>query len=63
MAKDEKTRRYQVNFHPYIVEVIREAEYMYKLDLGKEYRLIIDSIDTILFYQNQSQVTIVLILN
>ncbi|XP_019756852.1 dynein axonemal heavy chain 8 [Dendroctonus ponderosae] len=33
MTKDEKTRRYLVNFHPYISEVIREAEYMYKLDL------------------------------
>ncbi|KAL1516507.1 hypothetical protein ABEB36_000416 [Hypothenemus hampei] len=33
MTKDEKTRRYKVNFHPYISEVIREAEYMYKLEL------------------------------
>ncbi|CAG9816206.1 unnamed protein product [Phaedon cochleariae] len=34
LTKDEKTRRYRVNFDPYISEVIREAEYMYKLDLG-----------------------------
>ncbi|XP_030752815.1 dynein heavy chain 8, axonemal [Sitophilus oryzae] len=34
MCKEEKTRRYQVNYHPYITEVIREAEYMYKLDLA-----------------------------
>ncbi|XP_060520516.1 dynein axonemal heavy chain 8 isoform X2 [Cylas formicarius] len=33
LAKDERTKHYQVNFHPYITEVIREAEYMYKLDL------------------------------
>lgn len=35
LRKHDKTRRYQVNFDPYISEVIREAEYMYKLDLGK----------------------------
>lgn len=34
MTKDEKTRRYKLNFHSYISEVIRESEYMYKLDLG-----------------------------
>lgn len=34
LYKHEKTKRYCVNFHPYISEVIREAEYMYKLDLG-----------------------------
>ncbi|XP_050311595.1 dynein axonemal heavy chain 8 [Anthonomus grandis grandis] len=34
MTKDEKTRRYKVNFHPYIIESIREAEYMYKLNLA-----------------------------
>lgn len=33
LTKDPKTRRYLVNFDPYIIEVIREAEYMYKLDL------------------------------
>ncbi|KAG5892027.1 hypothetical protein JTB14_024467 [Gonioctena quinquepunctata] len=36
LTKHEKTRRYYVNFDPYIAEVIREAEYMYKLDLGNE---------------------------
>ncbi|KAJ8919736.1 hypothetical protein NQ315_006264 [Exocentrus adspersus] len=34
LYKQEKTRRYTVNFNPYITEVIREAEYMYKLDLA-----------------------------
>ncbi|KAG5868053.1 hypothetical protein JTB14_022256 [Gonioctena quinquepunctata] len=34
LTKHEKTRRYYVNFDPYIAEVIREAEYMYKLDLA-----------------------------
>lgn len=34
LTKHETTRRYQINFDPYIQEVIREAEYMYKLDLG-----------------------------
>lgn len=33
LVKHEKTRLYAVNFHPYITETIREAEYMYKLDL------------------------------
>nr|CAI5817756.1 unnamed protein product [Callosobruchus analis] len=33
LTTHEKTKRYQVNFHDYITEVIREAEYMYKLDL------------------------------
>ncbi|KAJ3662197.1 hypothetical protein Zmor_006553 [Zophobas morio] len=33
LTKDPKTKRYKVNFHPYILEVIRESEYIYKLDL------------------------------
>lgn len=33
LTKDPKTKRFVVNFNPYITEVIREAEYMYKLDL------------------------------
>ncbi|XP_044272703.1 dynein axonemal heavy chain 8 [Tribolium madens] len=34
LTRDSKTKRYKVNFHPYISEVIRESEYMYKLDLA-----------------------------
>ncbi|KAJ8938536.1 hypothetical protein NQ318_016906 [Aromia moschata] len=34
LYKHEKTRRYCVNFNLYIMEVIRESEYMYKLDLA-----------------------------
>ncbi|CAG2056143.1 unnamed protein product, partial [Timema podura] len=33
LLKNPRTFRYSVNFDPYIVEVIRETEYMWKLDL------------------------------
>ncbi|XP_044745141.1 dynein axonemal heavy chain 8-like [Coccinella septempunctata] len=33
LVRHPTTRRYLVNFHPYIVEVIRETEFMYKLKL------------------------------
>lgn len=33
IIKHPKTKRYIVNFDPYIAEAIREAEYIYKLDL------------------------------
>lgn len=35
LVKEAKSRRYQANFDPYIMESIRECEYMYKLGLSK----------------------------
>lgn len=35
LTKQPKTKRYNVNFDQYIMEVIRESEYMYKLNLGR----------------------------
>lgn len=34
LMKHPKTKRFVVNFDPYIIESIREAEYMYKLNLN-----------------------------
>ncbi|XP_025829635.1 dynein heavy chain 8, axonemal [Agrilus planipennis] len=33
LVKEPGTKRYKVNFDPYIIECIREAEYIYKLEL------------------------------
>lgn len=41
LVKHEKTRHYAVNFDPHITELIREAEYMYKLDLRNSFLIII----------------------